>query len=555
MTITVNLPDGSKANFPDGTSPDQMKAALSKKFSSQQQGSNQDQPDGALLSGAKGAAAGFGKMVLGAQELGGRGVQMVAPETGKAIVSDAEKGIDKLDDSMAADVKAHPWVSALAGLAGSSVGPMGAASKIAKAYNIVSPVARSILAGVADGVMQPVHVKGIQELDKSLTGYAKTKLEQIAAGAASGAVGGKIGSVLGPGKTKTLLDAGVKLTPGQLIGPAANVAEQKAMSVPVVGHFIHNARREAVESFNQASWNKALAPIGAKIPPDVKPGHDTVTAAHKIVDDAYDALLPRLSLRRDAQLSRDVGQAIADTARGTMTPDHKAMFTELIQNYIVPKFQNFRYMTGDGFKSIESDLSRLAARYRASPGAADKEYGEAVQNLRDVLRANITRQNPKYGPELSRINAAYAMYKPLQRASNGSTREGIFTPAQMLSALRNNDFSKDKLRFAKGVVPLQDLGEAANRVLGNHVPDSGTGGRLLQAKMIADTLGAGAASGSAAAGHATPLIAAAGASAIYTRPGTAAARALATRGGAPRALVGQAASTLGPEAVPTGDDQ
>jgi hypothetical protein len=70
--------------------------------------------------------------------------------------------------------------------------------------------------------------------------------------------------------------------------------------------------------------------------------------------------------------------------------------------------------------------------------------------------------------------------------------EGIFSPAQLQSAVKAMDKSKDKGKFAKGEALMQDLSESAKTALGNKVPDSGTPYRALIAALAASG-GAGAA--------------------------------------------------------------
>jgi hypothetical protein len=108
------------------------------------------------------------------------------------------------------------------------------------------------------------------------------------------------------------------------------------------------------------------------------------------------------------------------------------------------------------------------------------------------------------------------MFKPIQRAATGTTKEGVFSPAQLLAAIKRNDPTKDKAAFARGAARLQEFGEQAQKVIGDTVPDSGTAGRAAMMHMI----------GAMGAEQLDPRLLAGGAALAlpYTRPGAAAAR-------------------------------
>jgi hypothetical protein len=105
--------------------------------------------------------------------------------------------------------------------------------------------------------------------------------------------------------------------------------------------------------------------------------------------------------------------------------------------------------------------------------------GDALKEVGSQLNALVTRSNPKYAAELKAINTGYANFKRVQKAAGYlGADEGVFTPAQLQSAVKAADFSKDKARFAEGNAFMQDLSGAGKSMLSNKVPDSGTAGRL-----------------------------------------------------------------------------
>jgi hypothetical protein len=102
----------------------------------------------------------------------------------------------------------------------------------------------------------------------------------------------------------------------------------------------------------------------------------------------------------------------------------------------------------------------------------------------------LRNQNPKYAGDLKKVDSAYRDFVRVQTAM-AKTRgeEGIFTPAQLESAVRQTDVSKRKGAFARGGAPMQDLSGRAASILGQKVPDSGTATRGMTGAVL--TGGAG----------------------------------------------------------------
>src|SRR5208282_6174487 len=132
-------------------------------------------------------------------------------------------------------------------------------------------------------------------------GAAAKLLGTAGAGAETGAPGAKgaaIGAALGAGtaglgagagrlvkkfvqpEAQRLMDAGVKLTPGQMKGGAASSMEEKLSgTMPITGHLIKKARDQSIHDWNTATLNRALAPIGEKITGSEKSGYEAVAEA------------------------------------------------------------------------------------------------------------------------------------------------------------------------------------------------------------------------------------------------------------------------------------
>jgi hypothetical protein len=118
-----------------------------------------------------------------------------------------------------------------------------------------------------------------------------------------------------------------------------------------------------------------------------------------------------------------------------------------------------------------------------------------VSALRDAVDNNLTRVNPPdLAKKLSDANQAWANFVRLRTAAaspGAMNNEGVFTAAQLQSAVRSADKSAGKGATATGNALMQDLSGAGQRVLGSKYPDSGTVGRGLMALLAPGSIGAG----------------------------------------------------------------
>ena len=156
-------------------------------------------------------------------------------------------------------------------------------------------------------------------------------------------------------------------------------------------------------------------------------------------------------------------------------------------------------VNAENLQAVKSGLGTEAQNFATSTDAYQRQLGQALKQADQEFRDLVTRANPQNATELAAIDKAYANFKRIQRAAAGvGTEDGVFTPAQLLSAAKAMDRTKDKRAFSEGTALLQDLAAAGKEVMPSKVPDSGTAGRLLSNittpnGLLSTLLGAGAA--------------------------------------------------------------
>jgi hypothetical protein len=222
-----------------------------------------------------------------------------------------------------------------------------------------------------------------------------------------------------------------------------------------------------------------------------------------------------------------------------MKDETKNFINKTIDDNVLNRFQGQNAVTGETLKNIQTNLNNDISRFGKSTVPDDILVSQALKEVRSNLLDLIRRSNPQNAAELKAIDTGYANFKRVEKAAGliGS-EEGVFSPAQLQSAVKAADKSKDKSQFATGQALMQDLSETGKTVLGNKLPDSGTPYRSLAALI--------ASGGAAGAGY--PAIAAGmlAGPALYSAPGQRlAAAALTARPAGAAAVANQLRANQG----------
>lgn len=376
--------------------------------------------------------------------------------------------------------------------------------------------------------------------------YWGEKAQQIGLGATAGVAaplaGSAIGRVLNPQtapEVKSMLKEGVKLTAGEMAGGAVKRAEDIMGSIPVIGSIVKGAQTRSIESLNEAAINRSLSPIGKSLPKNINMGREAIAYANEALGNAYDELLPKLSGKIDKPFADAMDNLdLAVKGNFALEDADKAIYDGIMNQVVRKRFSNNGSVFGQGIKDIESELGRYAKDFSSDPSSSKRNLGAALEQAQSELRNMLVRNNPKYADELKSINKGWANFKRVQKASTSAgTQEGVFTPAQLQSAVRSADKTKDKAAFARGEALMQDLSEPAKARMSPSIPNSGSVDRAL---------GFGVAAGGGTA-LMNPWTAPLGAAALaYTPAGRKIAEILLTQRPEVSRKIGSAASKYAP---------
>ena len=305
------------------------------------------------------------------------------------------------------------------------------------------------------------------------------------------ALGGIVGGAALSPQVQRLRAQGIPLTTGQMLGGIPKAIEDGMTSVPGIGDLASARRLEGFRAFNQAAFNEAGQPIGAKV---ADLGEDGVGALMDQVGNSYNDATAGVNVPLDPTFTADM--ATARAAGAALPGDYAGKFNAAIENRVGP-VANAGELTGDSYQQAMRGLKGYRAEM-TKPGF-DQDYRDALSVAMDALRGQMQRGGGQSVVDgLARSDQAYKSAKVLERAiqaaKNGTVTGEIqiFTPSQL-----NTAATMAKNKFG-GQRPFSGLIDDGQSVLPSQVPDSGTG-RRLATMALPGFLGGGAALGGAAA--------------------------------------------------------
>jgi hypothetical protein len=275
-------------------------------------------------------------------------------------------------------------------------------------------------------------------------------------------------------RVQRLLGEGVDLTTGQLAGQrnAVKRLEDIGATVPLVQGPVAEAQRRATVSLNRAATNRALTPIGERLPANVEVGHDTVAYAGDRLRQAYGDVLPRLSGNLDQQFSTRINTIRTRAQLPAAYDQQIQQVTDELGNAFTRAGPNGQF-SGRTLRDASERLEDLSSAWRRSDDPYLRRIGDVAQQYREQLHALARRQNPRDAARLRDIDRGYASLVRVEKAAAG-TADGVFTPRQYDSAVRNSDRSVRRRMSGRGQALDQQLSSDAASVMPNMAAQGGS---------------------------------------------------------------------------------
>tara|TARA_Y100000114_G_C11737332_1_gene316971 strand:+ start:25 stop:1536 length:1512 start_codon:yes stop_codon:yes gene_type:complete len=286
-------------------------------------------------------------------------------------------------------------------------------------------------------------------------------------------------------QAKELLQKGIPLTPGQSLRDSGSIGsylvtalEDLSTSYPGAGAPIQAKRLESLIKFNRVLLDEAVEPLDIKIPKSLQ-GKDAFLFVDEELGKKYTDVLPKISISNARSFEDKILDTILDSA---LDPVEQNTVLRNVEKNILNKIKDNK-IAGKDVKNIETNFGRLEQSF-LKKGGIEGEIGVVFGDIKRLLRKEIEFQN-QGAKELQKINNVYRNLLPINDAMQQAViKEGIFTPAQILRAIKKTDKTKRKVKTIAGQQPLQETALLGEQVLGNIFPDSGTASRLLAQDVI-----------------------------------------------------------------------
>jgi hypothetical protein len=402
----------------------------------------------------------------------------------------------------------HPVAAPIGDILGSAAGVMGGEAALAAR-------APAALARFAPRIADALY--------GGMTGFNQAQEGEGLKGAALGAGAGLAGGVVGERAARGLgsvirgvrnpavsylREQGVPLTVGQTLGGsgwlgnAVRGAEDRLSGFWGIGDVIKARQREGAEAVADRMAKDAVAPIGGTASGY---GEPTVNDILQQGSDAYKTATAGAQVPLDPQFATDMAQLRA--LGGTLPDDLSQRFGKALENRIAP-VEADTYLSGDTFQQAVRGLKGYRAE--ATKPGFEQDYRDYLSTGIDALKDQMRRGGGSDVVErLADADKAWRQIKVVQKATQAA-RNGARSGEIGLPMPSNfNDAATAAAQKYGGPRFNAELIDAAQRVLPNKVPDSGTAGRLGLGAMLAGGVGvgggAGALGGDAQSGAATGL--------------------------------------------------
>lgn len=381
-------------------------------------------------------------------------------------------------------------------IASSLLTPVGAAGLATKlGGQAIKSIARSAAQKVAANPLKSAAV------GSGLYGAgAAPEISDVPFSAGTGALLGMGGQAMGPVVQKVpraLEKAGIPVTAGQLFGRGTKRMEEGMQSLPVIGTGIRKSRERAMEKFSPYIFNRALEPLGIKIPMSMTP-RGAFNKAKSEFNKRYTKILEDVDIEVGDDFLSELGDAVGKSK--TLLGEAQKRQAEDLENLVIRQVLGSAKdgrLSGESLKKIQSDLGKK--RFNAIK-ANNFELADAYDEVDASLMNIFTRYSPSKQAELKKLDKAYSNYIPLRRAA-AQADEAVITPARALQAVKAEERRGGATglgRLAAGEARMQRPIEIAKRAIGAELPDSGTAERLgSMALPLFATTGVGALGGMA----------------------------------------------------------
>lgn len=514
--IEVELPDGTIAEFPAGTSHEVMQRALRQRFGGVDPTTNQPPGVPEYNPGVEGYDPQTGEVsrdprsrlasaAHGAADVGTFGFgDELASYLGSAITGDPREQVLAEMRGMQRQAQADNPGSYLAGQIGGGIaqgaglvagGLSPAAHAINAGWRLPGVMAAS---GVEGGVLGALHGAGAGE-----TADERTKGALIGGGVGFGLGAAMPAVVQGASRLRSKIVSPFKTSPERTA--AANLLQQEGVPLTAGQKTGSRALRYAeseigggraadiMEEQARAFTDAAMRRAGGSGLAD----GDNLRSLQSTLSQGFDDISARNALALDAPMARDILGTLNEY-NAVLPTEQKSILGNIASDIVERMKAGGGKLSGKDYQAIRSRLTTRAHNARGS----DNELAAAYRGLRDALDSGMERSiNPADAGKWGELRRQWGNLKILERAATGGGEDaalGMISPARLRMAAS----SGNQGAYARGHGDFAELAKAGQAVM-TPLPNSGTASRLSARNIgtgVTSILGAGAGSGAGVPG-------------------------------------------------------
>lgn len=335
------------------------------------------------------------------------------------------------------------------------------------------------------------------------------ELSDIPISAATGAAVGGVAQKITPRATeaaKSLIRKGASLSPGEKYGGLLGAVEKGLESTQITAGLVGGKGGLTQESVAPVMYGEVMSALGKKMPVGLS-AREAFEFTKTEFKKQYDDALEGVSLPVDKTLKDSINNVLSKHSAGfdELSPSDMKKLNSLIDSKILGAATEGKLDAGK-FKSIQSEIKRQTRRLlsKDETSVAEDNLVDALTAIDNVLMGRLAATNKPKADKIKKVNRAYSMYKPLERASfkAGTEAKSAFTAQQVDTEIRRQAKSSPSAYIA-GKAPMQKTVEEFSEVR-----------PTIRAGLPALGLGGAGAAGVTAAGAGTVGLSTAGTAAL-----------------------------------------
>lgn len=367
-----------------------------------------------------------------------------------------------------------------AGTLASSVIPAGLAADAAKGLGLAgtasalgslanpSTVGAAAASGALQGMVSPVETGGSRLWNTAAGGASGVAGNMLARGvsAASDTITNAIGSSANKA-VQALTDAGVPLDAAQRTG---SILLQRAKAMLSDNPLTAGAQQDFAD-MQQKAINKAfLSTVGVKGATAATP--DVMGKAMQRLSNTYDDILTRVNVNYDDV--EEPLERLLNTARTSLNDSQFGIVQRNVEDVMNKASQNGGVLSGEQFQNVKKTLDSIAK-------GSDSDVASFARDMRSVMNDGLYQSAINSGntADASLLRQTNQQWRNMRTIENGISNDtkGNISPGLVANSL-SNKANRSVSIYGQGDTALSDLADAANELLPNKVPNSGTPMRL-----------------------------------------------------------------------------